>query len=103
MLLFLSAHEAVMLNWGLAFGLHLLLLCYLVYKSGYLPRMVGMLLSIAALCYFIQSFGTMLLPQSKAVFTAIGLLSTPEIALPLWLLMKSVNVEQRKKRVLAAA
>jgi hypothetical protein len=40
-LLFLNAYESVMLIWGLAFGLHLLVLGYLVYKSGYLPRMVG--------------------------------------------------------------
>ena len=102
-LLFLNAHAAVMLIWGLAFGLHLLVLGYLVYQSGYLPRMVGGLLIIAGLCYFIQSFGTMLLPQFKALFASVGLLSTLEIALPLWLLIKGVNVEQWKKRALAAA
>jgi hypothetical protein len=55
---------------------------------------------MAALCYFIQSFGNMLFPQSKEVVTSIGLLSTLEIALPLWLLIKGVNVEQWKKRAL---
>ena len=102
-LLFLNAHEAVVLIWGVAFGLHLLVLGYLVYRSGYLPRIVGGLLIIAALCYFTQSFGNMLLPQSKALFASVGLFSTVEIALPLWLLIKGVNVEQWKKRALAAA
>ncbi len=102
-LLFLNAHEAVVLIWGLAFGLHLLVLGYLVYQSGYLPRIVGGLLIIAGLCYFTQSFGNLLLPQYKALFASIGLLSTLEIALPLWLLIKGVNVEQWKKRALAAA
>ena len=102
MLLFLNAHEAVVLIWGVAFGLHLLVLGYLVYRSGYLPRIVGGLLIIAALCYFTQSFGNMLLPQSKALFASVGLFSTVEIALPLWLLIKGVNVEQWKKRALAA-
>jgi hypothetical protein len=60
-------------------------------------------LLMAAFCYFTQSFGNLLFPQSKAVFTAIGLLSTLEITLPLWLLMKGVNIEQWKKRALAAA
>jgi len=101
-LLFLDAHAAVVLIWGLAFGLHLLVLGYLVYKSGYLPKIVGRLLIVAAVCYFTQSFGTMLYPQSKALFASIGLLSTLEIALPLWLLIKGVNVEQWKKRALAA-
>lgn len=102
-LLLLNAHEQVVLIWGVAFGLHLLVLGYLVYRSDYLPRIVGGLLIIAGLCYFIQSFGAILLPQSKALFTAIGLLSIVEIALPLWLLIKGVNVEQWKKRAFATA
>lgn len=102
-LLFLNAHESVVLIWGVAFGLHLLVSGYLVYKSGYLPRIVGGLLIVAGLCYFTQSFGNILMPQSKALFASIGLLSIVEIALPLWLLIKGVNVEQWKKRVLAAA
>jgi len=102
-LLFLNAHEAVVLIWGLAFGLHLLLLGYLIYQSGYLPKIVGGLLMVAGLCYFTQDFGTLLLPQSKALFAAIGFLSALEIALPLWLLIKGVNVEQWKKRTLEAA
>ena len=102
-LLFLNAHEAVVLIWGLAFALHLLISGYLVYQSGYLPKWVGGMLIIAGLCYFTQSFGNLLLPQSKALFASIGLLSTLEIALPLWLLIKGVNVEQWKKRALEAA
>ncbi|MCX6050316.1 MAG: DUF4386 domain-containing protein [Chloroflexi bacterium] len=100
-LLFLNAHEAVVLIWGVAFGLHLVVLGYLVYQSGYLPKMVGGLLMVAAFCYFVQSFGTVLFPHAKALFTSIGLLSIVEIALPLWLLMKGVNIEQWKKRALA--
>jgi hypothetical protein len=102
-LLFLNAHEAMVLVWGVAFALHLLVSGYLVYQSGYLPKWVGGLLIIAALCYFTQSFGTMLFPQSKALFASIGLLSIVEIALPLWLLIKGVNVEAWKKRALKAA
>lgn len=102
-LLFLNAHEAVVLIWGLAFALHLLVSGYLVYQSGYLPRIIGGLLIIAGLCYFTQSFGNMLLPQYKEIFASIGLLSIVEIALPLWLLRKGVNVEQWHKRVLETA
>ena len=65
-LLFLNAHEAVVLIWGLAFGLHLLVLGYLIYKSGYLPRMVGGLLIIAGLCYFTQSFGNRAFPPIQS-------------------------------------
>ena len=97
-LLFLNAHEYVALIWGLFFGLHLLVLGYLVYKSGYLPRIVGGLLAVASACYLTQDFGNILLPQYKAIFATIGLISIVEIALPLWLLIKGVNVGQWEKR-----
>ena len=102
-MLFLNAHESVVLIWGLFFGLHLLVLGYLVYKSGYIPRISGVFLVIASLCYFTQFFGNILFPQNKSIFTMIGILSTLEIALPLGLLIKGVNVAQWEKRALEAA
>lgn len=99
-LLFLNAHEAVVLIWGLFFGLHLLVFGYLVYKSGYLPKFLGVLLIIVSLCYLIQDFGNMLYPQYKDLFTSIGSLAFLEIAFPLWLLIKGVNAAQWEKRVL---
>ena len=103
MLLFLNVHQSVVHIWGLAFGLHLFVLGYLVYKSGYLPKFVGVVLIVAAVCYFIQGFGNILLPQYKEIYASIGFLSIIEIALPLWLLIKGVNVEQWKKRAIDAA
>jgi hypothetical protein len=90
-LLFLNAHEQVALIWGLFFGFHLLVLGYLVYRSGYLPRILGVVLVVTALCYLTQSFGNMLLPQYKAIFAAIGFLAIIELAFPLWLLIKGVK------------
>ncbi len=40
-LLFLDMNAFVVLVWGLLFGFHLLLLGYLVYKSGFWPRILG--------------------------------------------------------------
>jgi len=102
-LLFLNAHENVVLIWGLFFGLHLFVLGYLVYKSGYIPRFLGVLLIIASLCYLIQSFGNILLPKYEEIFAAIGFLSILELAFPLWLLIKGVNVEKWEKRALESA
>jgi hypothetical protein len=102
-LLFLNAHQSVVLIWGLSFGLHLLVLGYLVYKSGYIPGIVGILLVIASLCYLAQSFGSILLPNYKETFALFGLFSIVEIALPLWLLIKGVNVEQWEKRARESA
>jgi hypothetical protein len=90
-LLFLGAHELVALIWGLFFGFHLLVLSYLVYRSGYLPRILGVVLLVTALCYLTQSFGNMLLPQYAETFTTIGFLAIIELAFPLWLLIKGVK------------
>jgi hypothetical protein len=91
-LLFFNAHEYVALIWGLFFGLHLFVLGYLVYKSRYIPKILGILLIIASLCYLIQSFGNILLPQYEEIFALVGYLSITEIAFPLWLLIKGVDV-----------
>ncbi len=102
-LLFLNAHETVVLIWGLFFSLHLFVLGYLVYKSGYIPRILGVLLIIAALCYLIQDFGTILLPEYEEIFGFVGTLSIIEVAFPLWLLIKGVNVEQFEKRAVESS
>jgi hypothetical protein len=102
-LLFLNAHDTVVLIWGLFFGLHLLVLGYLVYKSGYIPRIVGVLLVFAGLFYLTANFGNILLPKYEEIFATIGFLSIIELALPLWLLIKGVNVEQWEKRALESA
>jgi hypothetical protein len=102
-LLFLNAHENVVIIWGLFFALHLALEGYLVFKSDYLPQWLGIVLMFVSLCYFTQNFGLMLLPQYKDTFMLIGGLAVAEIALPLWLLIKGVNVEVWHKRVAALA
>ena len=102
-LLVLNAHAEVVLIWGLFFGLHLLVLGHVVYRSGYVPRLVGVLLILAGVCYLTQSFGTILVPAYSGLFTSVGLLSVVEIALPVWLLIKGVNVEQWEQRSFDAA
>ena len=42
---------------GIFFGLHLALLGYLIFKSGYIPRILGILLAIAGLGYLIDYLG----------------------------------------------
>jgi hypothetical protein len=69
------------------FGIHLFLLGYLVFRldySGYIPKILGVLIVIAALGYLVDSFGKFLLPSYDAnigMFTFFG-----ELLLMLWLL-----------------
>ncbi len=94
-LLFFNLHESVALVWGLFFALHLLVSGYLVYQSGYIHKVIGLLLIVAGLCYVVQSFGNILLPQHQEVFSAIGLISMIELAFPLWLLIKGIKVKEQ--------
>ena len=84
------------------FSFWLLLQGYLVFKSGFLPRILGILLMIGGLCYPIQAILFFLFPNFDAMifglFAFIG-----ELLFYLWLLIKGINVEQWEKRALESA
>jgi hypothetical protein len=90
-LLFLNAYDYVVLIWGLFFALHLFFLGYLVYQSGYIPRILGVVLVLASVAYLVQSWGNALFPEYEAVFATIGFLSIIELAFPFWLVIKGVR------------
>ncbi|MBI5842012.1 MAG: DUF4386 domain-containing protein [Chloroflexi bacterium] len=86
---FLNLHNYGVLIAQIFWGLWLFPLGYLVFKSGYIPRILGVLLIIAGLGYLIDSFGKFLLPNydtNIVTFTFIG-----EVLLLLWLLIKGVK------------
>ena len=96
-LLFLNLHDSGVYIWQVIFSFHLLVLGYLVFKSGFFPRILGILLMVACLGYLMDSFG-ILFPISGAlsivssVLLAVGVIG--ELSFTLWLLIKGVNVEQ---------
>jgi hypothetical protein len=72
------------------FGLYLVLLGYLACRSGYVPRLLGVLLVIAGGGYLIDSTAGLLSPgytASVSSFTFIG-----EALFMLWLLLKGRKV-----------
>ena len=99
--LFLDLHEHGITIAGIFWGLWLFPLGYLVFKSGYIPRILGVLLMIAGFGYLIDSFVIFLLPNygvNIAIFTFWG-----EVLFPLWLLIKGVNAKQWEERALESA
>jgi hypothetical protein len=71
------------------FGLHLLVLGYLVFKSKYFPKFLGILVIVAGIGYLIDSLGKLFLPDYKmtiAMFTFIG-----ELLLMFWLFWKGIK------------
>lgn len=104
-LLFLDVNAFMIIIWGLIFGFHLVLLGYLVYRSGFFPRILGILLIIGAVGYLAQSYGHILAPQFDDVLsTVVIVLSIPgELAFTAWLLWKGVDVEKWEERALESA
>ncbi len=48
------------------FGFHILFLAYLVYRSGFLPRILGIFLFVAFLGYLIDGLANLLFPEFRA-------------------------------------
>ena len=99
--LFLDLHQLGLNIAGIFWGLWLFPMGYLVFKSGFLPQILGVLLIISCAGYLIESFAAFLFPSfdvNIALFTFWG-----EVLFPLWLLIKGVNVERWKQRALSLA
>ena len=82
------------------FGLWLFPLGLLVFKSGFLPRAIGILLMIGSLGYLVLFVQGFLFPGSeRTLWTNPFLVVThlSELALWLWLLIKGVDVEKWEK------
>ena len=79
-------------------SLWLLPLGYLVFKSGFLPRILGILLMLGCFCYLIDAVSFLLFANSMATLSLLAFIS--ELIFALWLLIKGVNVEGLQKRVL---
>jgi len=100
-LLFHDLHTGGLNIAQIFWGLWLFPMGYLVFKSGFLPRILGILLMIGCIGWLADSFAAFLLPNlglTIGMFTGLG-----EVLLPLWLVIKGVNVEQWEKRAAESA
>ena len=93
-MLFLEAHSFGF-TIGIAFlVIHVFVLGYLIYKSGYFPKIIGILFIIAGLGYLIDSFSLLLIPSytTTPIYIVIPI-AIAELVFPVWLLIKGVNKE----------
>ena len=76
---------------------------YLIFKSGYLPKFVGILMQIAGLSYLTACFAALFAPAFADLITPFILLPPliGESSFCLWLLIKGVNAAKWKERVSA--
>jgi hypothetical protein len=78
-------------NGGLMlFGLHLLLLGYLAYKSGYVPKWLGILIAVAGFGYFFDSLASVFSLGLTTKIASVAFIG--EVALILWLLLKGRHI-----------
>src|SRR5258708_7533213 len=70
--------------------------------TDFLPRFLGVLLIIGCFGYLIQSFVAFIAPNLVTEIAWLPLLTSwGELLVPVWLLIKGVNLEQWEKRALA--
>jgi hypothetical protein len=75
------------------FGCACLVNGYLLFRSGYFPRTLGVLMAIAGLSYLVNSFTLILAPAyAETIFIILVLALIGELSLCLWLMVKGVNV-----------
>lgn len=87
------------------FGIHCLLIGWLIARATFLPRIIGWLLAIAGLCYVANTVAGALAPElARALFPWFLLPALPaEGGLTLWLLIMGVNTAKWREQAAAAA
>jgi hypothetical protein len=103
-MLFLNLYKNGFMIAQIFYGAWLFPLGYLVFKSGFLPRLLGIVLMIHCFAWLMYFFQFFLFPDYKVItYISYPLGFVSEFGLTLWLLIKGVNVEQWKKRALESA
>jgi hypothetical protein len=82
-------------DWSLSliiFGVHLGLLGYLIYRSDYIPRIIGVLLVLDGLGWVITPLRPYLYPDAHLGF--FFAVSFVELLLPLWLVIRGWKIQE---------
>jgi hypothetical protein len=81
------------------FGFDCFTMAYLIYRSTFLPRIIGVLLAIEGVGYLVNSFALFLAPELQArIFPYFAATAIAEVALSLWLLVMGVDVQRWKEQ-----
>ena len=84
---------------GVFFGTYCLLIGYLVFRSGFLPRILGVLMAVGGLSYLTTSFMVFLSPALAARLPDVTVLGgIAELSLTLWLIAMGVNAPKWEEK-----
>ena len=103
-LLLLDAQHYGLLIAQIFFGLWLVPLGYLAYKSEWFPRALGVVLVLGAVCYIVDMLALFLVPDvGKAMHGFVTIPSAiAEVSMVLYLLVIGVKTSRPENRILAA-
>ncbi|MCL4417355.1 MAG: DUF4386 domain-containing protein [Actinobacteria bacterium] len=92
-MLFLKMNDYIIIALEMFWGLWLFPFGLLVYKSGFIPRILGIFLILNGIAYIIHCFTHLLLPNYQALVFKIAtpIWTLGEISIMLWLLIKGVK------------
>ena len=97
-LLFLNSHQYGVYVWGLFFAIHLVFLGYLIYKSNYVPKIMGILMMVGSIGYIGESLMELTFSQSEIISTGIiiTLIASVlgELSFAIWLLVTGAKPKQ---------
>jgi hypothetical protein len=100
----IDLQEATYSVYTLFFSFYGLAIGYLVFRSTFLPRVIGVLLAVGAACYLAYSFAMLLAPD--LAHHLIPYIQLPSLlgegSFCLWLLIVGVNLQQWKQQASAA-
>ena len=105
MLLLLDMHHYGFLIAQIFFGLWLVPLGYLAYKSEMFPKTLGAVLIVGGVCYLVDLLAAFLLPDLSQRIHAFVVIPSAiaEVSTVLYLLVKGVKTPKAADRILAAA
>lgn len=97
----LQAQAMLLLNsyqydWSIGlmiFALHLIVIGCLIFRSGYIPRILGVLLALDGLVWLINPLRPYLYPTANLRYLFI--FSFTELLLPLWLVIRGWKIDER--------
>ncbi|WP_207494876.1 DUF4386 domain-containing protein [Aridibaculum aurantiacum] len=93
--IFLDIHHYGLQLAGIFFGLWLFPMGYLVLRSTYIPKIIGILLMVTCLGYLLDFLIFFLLPGFNVIISEYTWLG--EVLMVLWLLIKGVNAKRFEK------
>jgi hypothetical protein len=80
------------------YGMSWIVRAYLIFRSGYLPKVLGILMAIGGIGFVVRNFAMILAPAyASDVF--LMLMFPGGLAMTIWLLVKGVDVAKWKAKV----